>query len=84
MEPETVYKVITEGDCEGKSLTVIGYARGNKRDIETYFEKEKEYTIILRPIKIHDVNPETIKEKKDLLEERKNLEQRLKEIKEWL
>ncbi len=82
--PNQTYRVTTEGDCEGRSIRTIAYARGDPKDIKAYYDKEKVYTIELTPITIHDVTPESVKETRNLFDEKKDLEARLGEIKESL
>lgn len=79
-----VYKVTTEGDCEGRSTHTIAYARGDPEDIIVHYDKMKMYRIDLTPITIHDVTPESVKKTRDLFDEKKDLEKRLEEIQKSL
>ena len=35
---ERIYRVTTEGDCEGKSTREIAYAKGNQKDILRFYK----------------------------------------------
>lgn len=80
METSQIYKVTTEGDCEGRSTKVLGYATGCPEDIMVFYDDQKEYNIHVEKIKIVHVNPKAVKEKRDLLEERTTLRKRLGEL----
>ena len=38
---ERIYRVTTEGDCEGKSTREIAYAKGNQKDILRFYDSVK-------------------------------------------
>lgn len=75
-----IYRVSTEGDCEGRSVRTLGYAEGYPEDIEIFYDDKKYYRITLDKIEINKVTPELVSEKKSLIHEKNNLEKRLKEI----
>lgn len=78
---EQAYVVFTEGDCEGKSMKTLGYARGDPEDIKIHYDRMKTYEILLRPIEIIDITPESVRETRDLVEEKSDLEERLAQVK---
>ena len=55
---EKIYRVTTEGDCEGKSTREIAYAKGNQKDILRFYDSEKMYGIYLQEIFIKNITPE--------------------------
>jgi len=80
----TIYQVTTEGDCEGKSITTIGYATGDPSTIKQYFNDQKMYELRLNKIRVVDVTRESLTEKLDLKEEQEGLQKRLEEIQKEL
>ncbi len=84
MEPTTIYKITTEGDCEGRSTKTLGYATGEPRDIRAYFDKQKEYNLDLEKIKIRHISPKMVLSEKALLGQKQSLEQRMREVNEEL
>ena len=81
---QNVYEIKTQGDCEGKTTTTLGYAAGNKEDIREYFQDRKMYSLQLYEINIVQVQPGSVVRRNKLKEEKDGLEQRLKEIKDAL
>ena len=79
-----IYQVTTEGDCEGRSTKVLGYATGSPEDIKVFYDDRKEYNIKVAKIQLVHVNPETVREKRTLLEERTTLRKRLGELEKIL
>ena len=84
MKTEKVYQVTTEGDCEGRSVSIIAYARGDPIDIKIFYDHQKMYGIKLREINIVNVLSESVGERRSLIEERGKLEERLTEVKDLL
>jgi hypothetical protein len=82
--PNQIYKVTTEGDCEGKSIHTIAYARGDPEDIKVHYDKAKMYKISLSPIEIIDITPKSVMKTRALFDEKKDLEKRLKKIQKSL
>ena len=78
---EKAYLVYTQGDVEGKGpSSLLGVATGNESDIKDFYDDRKMYSITLSPVNIQNVTPDTISERKRLIQERKDLELRLKEL----
>ena len=77
----TTYKVTTEGDCEGRTTKILGYATGNPADIKEYYDDQKQYEIRLEAITIVSITDKSAIRKRELLEEKQKLEARLAEIK---
>ncbi|MFT4304419.1 MAG: hypothetical protein ACMXYG_07670 [Candidatus Woesearchaeota archaeon] len=75
-----IYKVTTEADCEGRSMETLGYATGDKVDIENYYEDRKSYNLRLTKIEVIHITPSMIPERAKLKIEKKDLEARLKEL----
>ena len=91
MAQQTIYHVTTEGDCEGRSTRTVGYAVGDQRDIELFFDDKKYYKLSLNEVSLTYVRPESVAEKREildrqaeLLEEKTILEQRLGELEKKL
>ncbi len=80
METSQIYKITTEGDCEGRSTRILGYATGYPEDIKVFYDDQKEYNIYVENIKVINVNPEAVKEKRSLLKERATIKKRLGEL----
>jgi len=80
METEQVYKVTTDGDCEGRTISTLGYARGNPEDIKVFYNDKKCYEIRLEPITVATITPKSVAERRALLEERVQIQQILAEI----
>jgi hypothetical protein len=81
---ETIYKVSTEGDCEGRSRKTIAYAMGDQEVIKSFYDKEKNFTLYLEEIKVHVITPESIAIREALIERKKELEMELENIKNRL
>lgn len=81
---DKIYKVTTEGDCEGRSRKTIAYAMGNQNDIKSFYDDEKYYEISLEEINVHVITPESKEIKKALIERKKELEMELENIKNRL
>jgi hypothetical protein len=77
---EKIYKVTTEGDCEGRTTTTLGFCKGNPSDIQTYFEDRKTYHISLSEIEVLEITPDSAKERKVLIDKKKELEEELENI----
>lgn len=84
MQTQFIYKVTTEGDVEGKSTRILGYAAGTETDIRNFYEDKKAYTLIIESITILNITSESVNEKKELIAEKKKLEARLQTIKNIL
>lgn len=81
---ETIYKVTTEGDVEGRTTRTLGYVTGKRDDIFAYFDDKKAYSISIEPIKVIPILPTSVNEKKLLLQRKKELESELKRINDEL
>lgn len=81
---EKIYKVTTEGDCEGRTTRHLGYAKGNIDDIRVYYQDKKTYELRIEEVDVINITPQSANEKKQLLTEKENLERRLKNINERL
>lgn len=81
---DKIYKVTTEGDCEGRTTKVLGYAKGNISDIRSYYEDKKTYSLSVIEIYVLDITPESADNKKELITQKENLERQLKSINERL
>ncbi len=81
---ETIYKVTTEGDCEGRTRRTIAYAMGDPEVINSFYDKEKNYTLYLDEIKVHVITPESMAIREALIERKKELEMELENIKNRL
>ena len=82
--PQMIYKIRTEGDCEGRSISTIGYATGDVEDIRIYYEDRKYYNLYVDKISVLNVKPESISERKRLLQEKASLEKRLGDIRDLI
>ena len=80
MNTTKLYVVTTEGDCEGRSTRIVGYATGDPEDIKVFYDNMKEYQLYLGQVDLVHVSPSDVKQRRDLLTEKKDLEKRLKEI----
>lgn len=80
MDTTQVYQVATEGDCEGRFMKTLGYATGYPDDIKAFYNDQRMYRIQLTPIQVTPINPEMVREKRVLLEERATLRKRLGEL----
>lgn len=87
MEKTPIYKVTKVipawGEIAQEEIP-LGYATGDPRDIENFYEGNKEYPIHVNTIKVIPVTPEAVKEKRDLLDEESNLRKRLGELEKIL
>lgn len=77
---QKIYTISTEGDCEGKSTSILGYAAGDIEDIRTYYDSRKNYNLYVDEISVLNVKPESIIERTRLLQEKTSLEKRLEDI----
>lgn len=80
METQKIYRVTTEGDCEGRSIKTLGYATGTVQDIITFFDDKREYSINCDEIVVVHITNESLQKKKALMREKKDIEERLKYI----
>lgn len=81
---QNIYAVKTEGDCEGKTISTLGYATGDVDDIKKYFDDRKMYHLRLTELNVVHITPESFSERIQLKSEKADLEQRLKQIKNQL
>ena len=72
---ERIYRVTTEGDCEGKSTREIAYAKGNKKDILKFYDSEKMYEIYLKEIIIKNITPEMAETNDEIVARIKKLDE---------
>lgn len=79
---DTIYKVTTEGDVEGRSVATLGYATGDQNDIRNYFNDRKYYSLSLQAITVINVTPQSAKERLALINEKAELETKLKGLSE--
>lgn len=75
-----IWKITTEGDAEGRTTRVLGYAVGNEQDIKKYYDSEKYYKLYLDPIEIIEITPDSVNERIQLTQERTRLLKRLESI----
>ena len=80
-ERDIIYKVTTEGDCEGRSTKTLGYCRGEKDDILKYYNDRKYYTLKVEEITIVNITSKSTLERQNLIARQKELEKELEEIK---
>ena len=72
---ETIYRVTTEGDCEGKSTREIAYAKGNQKDILRFYDSVKMYEIHLTEIIIKNITPEMAETNDEIVARTKKLDE---------
>lgn len=84
MKTEKIYHVTTEGDVEGRHVRTVGYATGNPADIKAYFEDKKYYEIKVQEVTLRHITPQSVQGRKQLLEERLSLKNRLGELEQRL
>ena len=77
---QTIYEIRTEGDCEGRTRSTLGYATGDVEDIRIYYDDRKYYNLYVDEISVLNVKPESVSERKRLLQEKASLEKRLETI----
>lgn len=80
----TIYKIITEGDEEGRTMRTLGYAMGNIEDIKGFYNDKRIYTLEITPIKVIRVTPESVRKKQELTDERQRLKERIATLDELL
>jgi hypothetical protein len=81
---DKLYKVTTEGDCEGRSTMTLGYCTGDPSDIKKFFDNQKTYEIRLEEITVRHITNRSAKEREELLNKKKELEEQLESIKRRL
>jgi predicted AAA+ superfamily ATPase len=81
---DKIYKVTTEGDCEGRSTRTIAYATGNKSDIMSFYDDRKMYEIRLEELDIVHITPNSTAEKVAMIKRKKELEAELELLKKKL
>jgi predicted methyltransferase len=81
---ETIYKVTTEGDCEGRSTSVLGYCTGIESDIEKFYADRKNYSLSIEKIDVIHITPSSSADRIALLAEKKELERKLNTINEMI
>ena len=72
---ERIYRVTTEGDCEGKSTREIAYAKGNQKDILRFYDSVKMYEIHLTEIIIKNIAPEMAETNDEIVARIKKLDE---------
>jgi len=75
-----VYHVSTEGDCEGRSMTSLGYATGEVVDIRNYFLHLKTYELKIEPITVLHITKNSLKEKFELMQMKRHLQSEIEKI----
>jgi hypothetical protein len=81
---DKIYKVTTEGDCEGRSTSTLGYCTGNPSDIKAYFNDRKTYEIRLEELKVVHISPTSASERVDLIKKKQQLQKEIDNINEKL
>lgn len=84
MDRSQIYKVTTEGDCEGRSTRTLGYCTGHPSDIKKFFDSQKTYEIRLEEIQVRHITETSAKEREELLNKKRELEEQLESIKSRL
>ena len=80
-EANKMYIVKTESDLEGKSpMKIIGYATGKPEDIMQFYDDKKMYKIELQEATIENITPKKVETRKEMINEKRTLEERLKEL----
>lgn len=79
-----IFKVTTQGDCEGRSTKVLGYATGNVALIERYFDKQKTYSLSIEPVNLINVTIEEVEKKEALEKCQKELKLQLEQVEKSL
>lgn len=74
---EKIFKVTTEGDCEGKTIRILGYCTGHPGDIRDYYMNDKAYEISVELIEVKHISPADVTKKADLLQRKQQLETEL-------
>lgn len=77
LQTTRIYVVTTQTDNFTKTL---GYATGSTNDIEMYYQDQQVYGIEIKSVDVIHVTPEVLKNKQMLIEEKEELEARLKSI----
>ena len=72
---ERIYRVTTEGDCEGKSTREIAYAKGNQKDILRFYDSVKMYELHLTEIIIKNITPEMAETNDEIVDRIKKLDE---------
>lgn len=80
MNSPHIYVITTEGDEEGRTQRVLGYATGKPEHIRAYYDDQKMYKLELREAAVLDIIPETVLAKKGLTGQKIDLEQKLHRI----
>lgn len=81
---DKIYKVTTEGDCEGRSTKIIGYATGNESDIKSFYDDRKAYELRLEEIEVVNVTPNSKTERVAMIKRKQELEAELESLKKKL
>lgn len=81
---ETIYRVTTEGDCEGRTTREIGYAKGHPSDIKKYYDNYKVYEIYLKEIVVKNITPEMVQTENEIKEKIKKLDYEKEKLKSQL
>ena len=72
---EQIYRVTTEGDCEGRSTKEIAYAKGEQKDILRFYDSKKMYEIYLEEITVKNITPEMAETKDEIVAKIKKLDE---------
>jgi hypothetical protein len=84
MESEKIYKVTTEGDCEGRTNKTLGYCTGEISDIKDFYDDRKTYTLRVEEFDVIKITPNSKSQRVALVNRKKELEEELKRIKSKL
>ncbi len=80
MSSQKIYVVTTEGDEEGKTTHVLGYATGKPEHIRAFYDPHKTSSVALHEVAVLDITPESILARRGLEGQKHNLEEKLHRI----
>ena len=78
---EKIYVVTTEGDCEGRGTSTLGYCTGNLDDIRAYYDDRKTYALRVEEIEVVHITSDSTMKRKALIKKKQELEEELDRIK---
>ena len=84
MNTPHIYVVTTEGDEEGKTERVLGYATGKPEHIRAFYDREKTRTLYLHETPVLHITPETVLTKRGLQGRKHDLEDKLRTVEKEL
>ena len=80
MESKNIYKVTTEGDCEGRTTSILGYCTGELSDIQAFYDDRKTYSLSIQKIEVLEIKRYSAAERVALVNRKKELEEELERI----